>query len=315
MRRCQDRSGQMTQLSGVCSVGDAVSGFGGGWRWGFWLGEGGQAWWRWSVGRGWRLVVGLVVGLVVLVGAGGALALSPAFTPVAGSPFGTGLGPSSVAFSPGGGLLATANANDNTVSVFSVGSGGALTPVAGLAVCDRQRPAFGGVQSGWGAARDRKRKSPTRCRCSRSASGRRADPGLRLAVCDRHAPVVGGVQSGWGAARDRQLNNNTVSVFSVGSGGALTPVTGSPFATGSSPFSVAFSPGGGLLATANASRRYGVGVLGRLRRRADPGCRARRSRPAAARLRWRSVRVGGCSRPPTQATTRCRCSRSAPAAR
>ena len=34
-------------------------------------------------------------------------------------------------------------------------------------------------------------------------------------------------------------------------GGALTPVTGSPFATGNDPVSVAFSPDGGLLATAN----------------------------------------------------------------
>ena len=44
-----------------------------------------------------------------------------------------------------------------------------------------------------------------------------------------------------------------MSVFAVGSGGALTPVTGSPFATGSVPHSVAFSPDGGLLATANSS--------------------------------------------------------------
>ena len=44
---------------------------------------------------------------------------------------------------------------------------------------------------------------------------------------------------------------NTVSVFSVSPGGALTQVAGSPFVTGSRPNSVAFSPSGGLLATAN----------------------------------------------------------------
>ena len=42
-----------------------------------------------------------------------------------------------------------------------------------------------------------------------------------------------------------------VSVFSVGSGGALTAVSGSPFATGNTPDSVAFSADGGLLAVAN----------------------------------------------------------------
>ena len=48
-----------------------------------------------------------------------------------------------------------------------------------------------------------------------------------------------------------------MSVFSVGSGGALTQVTGSPFQTGSQPVSVAFSPGGGLLAIANADVNVG----------------------------------------------------------
>jgi 6-phosphogluconolactonase (cycloisomerase 2 family) len=41
----------------------------------------------------------------------------------------TGAGPASVAFSPSGGLLATANANANTVSVFTVDASGQLTPV------------------------------------------------------------------------------------------------------------------------------------------------------------------------------------------
>jgi DNA-binding beta-propeller fold protein YncE len=46
--------------------------------------------------------------------------------------------------------------------------------------------------------------------------------------------------------------DNTVSVFSVGSDGALTSVDGSPFTTGTGPVSVAFGAGGGLLATANS---------------------------------------------------------------
>ena len=68
---------------------------------------------------------------VFSVGAGGAL------TQVTGSPFATGqpcggdCGPIAVAFSPDGKLLATANFCGDSVSVFSVGAGGALTPVAG----------------------------------------------------------------------------------------------------------------------------------------------------------------------------------------
>jgi len=55
-----------------------------------------------------------------------------AFGQVLGSPFASGLGPFSVAFSPDGGLLATANGNGPGVSVFAVNqTTGTLTAVAG----------------------------------------------------------------------------------------------------------------------------------------------------------------------------------------
>lgn len=55
----------------------------------------------------------------------------------------------------------------------------------------------------------------------------------------------------------------TASVFSARSGDALTQVPGSPFATGGGPASVAFSPNGGLLVTANNGARSGsVGSVG-----------------------------------------------------
>jgi DNA-binding beta-propeller fold protein YncE len=77
--------------------------------------------------------VGVLATIGLLVCAPSALASPPAaFRQIAGSPFGpTGTQPASVAFSPSGRLLATGNAQDNTVSVFSVGSSGALTQVSG----------------------------------------------------------------------------------------------------------------------------------------------------------------------------------------
>ena len=113
-----------------------------------------------GLGRVRRLLVlvGLMAGLSVvglLVGAASAVAAPPAFTQVAGSPFATGRNPVSVAFSPSGGLLATANQHDNTVSVFSVGSGGGADRGRGLPVRDRQLPGVGGVQPERGVARDR----------------------------------------------------------------------------------------------------------------------------------------------------------------
>ena len=49
------------------------------------------------------------------------------------------------------------------------------------------------------------------------------------------------------------FNDSTVSMFSVAANGALTQVTGSPFALGATPDALAFSPTSGLLAIANKS--------------------------------------------------------------
>ncbi len=95
---------------------------------------------------------------------------------------------------------------------------------------------------------------------------------------------------------------------------AFTPVAGSPFATGDRPESVPFSASGGLLATANEGANtvsvFSVGSGGALTAVAGSPFAT-----GSARSRWRSARAGGCSRPPTSPPTRCRCSRSAPAAR
>ena len=62
--------------------------------------------------------------------------------------------------------------------------------------------------------------------------------------------------------------SDSVSVYSVGAGGSLTPVSGSPFATAAGPASVAFSPNGSLLAVAdrgsNAVSTYSVSPSGSL---------------------------------------------------
>ena len=220
--------------------------------------------------RGGRwLAVGLVVGVWWLL-VWGVAAAPPALTPVAGSPFVTGSGPISVAFSPSGGLLATANYNADTVSVFSVAAGGALTPVAGSPFATGSRPGLGGVQPFRRAARDRQLRRQTVSVFS-VGSRRRVDRG-GLAVCHRARPGLGGVQPFGGLLATANSGAGSVSVFAVGSGGALTQVSGLPVRRpGSAPMSVAFSPGGGLLATANYdANTVSVFAVGS-RRRADPG--------------------------------------------
>ena len=187
---------------------------------------------------------------VFAVGSGGAL------TPVAGSPFGTGSFPDSVAFSPGGGLLATANLDGRTVSVFAVGSGGALTQVAGspfLTGGDTASVAFSPGGGLLATATDDDGDSAVSVFAV--GSGGALTQGRGSPFTTGSDPVSVAFSPGGGLLATANREDSTVSVFAVGSGGkltgVLTQVRGSPFTTGSAPLSVAFSPGGGLLAIAN----------------------------------------------------------------
>jgi WD40 repeat protein len=150
---------------------------------------------------------------VFAVGSGGQLTRVPG-SPVLGD---------SAAFSPGGGLLAVTGGGG--VDVFSVGSGGQLTRVPGS-------PFSIGSPTGVASVAF----SPNG-RLLATASP--ANPG-RTGECGSHPPCY-----------PTRPVPGRVSMFSVGSGGHLTRV-GSSFVDGDGPVSVAFSPGGSLVAAANS---------------------------------------------------------------
>ena len=198
-------------------------------------------------------------------------------TAVPGSPFaigGRGADPVSVAFSPLGGLVATANLLGNTVSVLAVRPGGALTQVSGSPFA-----AVGG---------------------SYLESVAFSPNGRLLATADSNQATF--------------RSTGAVSVFAIGSHGALTQVPGSPFpTTGFGTDSVAFSPSGGFVAAANYFGKlvpapavaysgtvdmFSVGSGGAL-----TGTPESRSQRATVRLRWPSARVGGSSPRPTPTAT------------
>jgi 6-phosphogluconolactonase (cycloisomerase 2 family) len=181
--------------------------------------------------------------VVFSVGAGGVL------TPAGSAALTAGSGPSSVAFSPINGLLASSNAGNNSVSVFSVTAGGVLTPV-GSAVPTGAGPSSVAFSSNCGLLATANAGNGRVSVFSVSADGALTEvPGSPYAV--GQARAVAFSQHGNLLAVGRPAEGSTVAVFSVSTGGGLTQVAGSPYPSGDAPRTVAFSPNGHLLATAN----------------------------------------------------------------
>lgn len=200
----------------------------------------------------------------LLLGAGSAWG-SAAFTQVTDSPFAVletnGVSdavPFSVAFSPNGRLLAIGD-SVHAVSVFSVGSGGALTQVSGSPFDTGTGPGTGVRSVAFNPSGDllaAANETNTVSVFSVGSSG-------TLTQISGSPFATGGTGAAYSVAFSPSGGllatanfNHSVSVFSVGSGGALTPVSGSPFDTGmfSNPDGLAFSPVGGLLAVADDGR-------------------------------------------------------------
>jgi WD40 repeat protein len=203
-----------------------------------------------------------LIALWALVGAVGASA-SPVFTPATGSPFFAGnprfssdpaLLPFSVAFSPDGRLLATAD-EIHAVSVYSVGVAGALTPVSGSPF---------DTNTGTGTSANSVAFSPNgQLLASANSDGTvsifSVGPAGTLTQIDGSPFPAGSEPASVAFSADGGLlataneGDHTVSVFSVGSDGTLKQVDQSPFTTGNNtaPFSLAFSPAGGVLAVAD----------------------------------------------------------------
>jgi 6-phosphogluconolactonase len=176
---------------------------------------------------------------------------APVLTQVPGSPFATGSGPRSAAFSPTGGFYGTANFWDNTVSVFTVGSNGALTPVPGSPFGTGASPTSIAFNPAGGLLATGNYGDGTVSLFSVGSNGSLTPvPGSPFAAGPNPEAVAFSPAGGLLAAANSTAD--TISVFSVGPNNSLTQIPGSPFPSGSShPLSLAFSPTGSLLAAAD----------------------------------------------------------------
>lgn len=192
-----------------------------------------------------------------------------ALTPVPGSPFAVGDYPSSVAFSPGGGLLAVAQGTvtDGHVSLLSVDpSTGALTPVTGSPF-----PAGGDSTVSVAFSPDGSLLAAANQNSNDVSVFSVGSDDALISVAGSPFPtgslplsVAFSTDGSWLATGN--YSDDSISLFSVGPNGGLTEVTDSPF-TVNHPRAVAFGPRG-LLATVdddgNTMSVFSVGPSGGL---------------------------------------------------
>ena len=187
---------------------------------------------------------------VFSVSAGGAL------TAVPGSPLITpGRSASAVAFSPNGNFLAEVEYTGTPeLAVFAVAANGALTLVPGSVVSIPGSP----VSVAW---------DPTGTVLA--VANAIATPGTGIDTFTVSAAGVPTLVHQTGLPNERSVrfvagpagtllvagdgNNNSASVYSLGAGGLLTALPGSPYATGGFVYEAAFNANGSLVATANTT--------------------------------------------------------------
>jgi 6-phosphogluconolactonase (cycloisomerase 2 family) len=178
--------------------------------------------------------------------------------PVTGSPFDAGpagTGPISVAFSPNGHLLAVSDygTNVHAVSMYTVGTGGGLTPVAGSPYdLGAGNNPFTVTLSPDGTLLATANQDGDTVSVFRVGTGGGLTPvaGSPYSTGSGSQPLSVAFSADGELLASADSNSGKVSMFSVASDGQLSEVDGSPFPSGGGPRGVAFGPGG-LLAVAN----------------------------------------------------------------
>ena len=204
-----------------------------------------------------------------------------------------------------------ANSGDNTVSAYSIGANGALTPVPGSPFAAGSEPVSVAVDP---TGKFAYVANPSGNNVSAYSIGcqRGPDAGPRFALRSGDRALLSGRGSNGQVRLRGKRGSNNVSAYSIGANGALTPVPGSPFAAGTSPVSVAVDPTGKFAYVANVGSgnvsAYSIGC----RRLPDAALRVALRSGEQSRTQWPWIQRASSPTWQTRAATTSRPTASVP---
>jgi 6-phosphogluconolactonase (cycloisomerase 2 family) len=182
-----------------------------------------------------------------------------ALTEVQGSPFQTGGGPDALAVSPNGQFLYAANSFDKTISAFAINSTtGSLTPVTGSPFSNGASGALGLTIDSSGThlySMDHDTNEVVTFGLNSSTGALTLEQTVRSRGAAISMAIVSGKTPATYLPKSVYVSNavsNNISAYSITqSTGSLTPIAGSPFATGPFPWAIASDAAGRFLFTGN----------------------------------------------------------------
>ncbi len=189
------------------------------------------------------------------LGAGGLLAQ------VSGSPFAAGSGAGPVTVDPSGRYVYVANENSNNVSAYALGADGSLAQVPGSPFAAGATPISVAVDPAgdyvYVANRDGNDVSAYTINQSNgalialSADSCGTTPDLHNCIGAGTKPLSVTVDPSGRTVYVANKDSGNVSVYTIGTGGTLAEISGSPFAAGGLPASVTVDPTGRYVYVAN----------------------------------------------------------------
>ena len=173
-----------------------------------------------------------------------------AFSQILGSPYATGISPSSILLHPSGKFAYISNAGENNISLFKITSTGALTEVTPRTLTG-QNPASMAMDSAGSLLFVANATSNTITGYSISAStgALTAVPGPPAQT--GFSPVRLAITPSGKFLYVANSNSASLSGFSIDSSGGLTPVLNPPVAVGAGPNWIAIDPSGKFLYAAS----------------------------------------------------------------